>query len=143
MFINGKFFKAIGNKNSAFLLRFLHNFAMMVLFPLTTATNRIHSLSGRILITMDSKQPYVKAKLNSYRRIFLYDTGASRTCMTMNTFRNAFPNGTPRKLKMNSIIDELYDAEGKSLRCIRVYEMDFEIFGIKIKHPVRVLQHFT
>jgi len=63
--------------------------------------------------------------------------------MTMNTFRNAFPNGTPRKLKTNSISDELYDARGKSLGFIGVYEMDFEIFGRRIKHPVRVLQHVT
>jgi hypothetical protein len=63
--------------------------------------------------------------------------------MTMNTFRNAFPNGTPRKLRTNSISDELYDAGGKSLGCIGVFEMDFEVFGRKIKHPVRVLQHVT
>jgi len=60
-----------------------------------------------------------------------------------NTFRNAFPNGTPRKLRTNSISDELYDAGGKSLGCIGVFEMDFELFGRKIKHPVRVLQHVT
>lgn len=30
--------------------------------------------------------------------------------MTMNTFRIAFPNGTPRKLRTNSISDELYEA---------------------------------
>jgi hypothetical protein len=60
--------------------------------------------------------------------------------MTMNTFRNAFPNGTPRT---NSISDELYDAGGKSLGCIGVFEMDFEVFGRRIKHPVRVLQHLT
>ena len=105
---------------------------------------RIHSLSGRILnITTDGKRPYVKAKVNGYGRNFLYDTGASRTCMTMNTFRNAFPNGTPRKLRTNSISDELYDAGGKSLGCIGVFEMDFEVYGRRIKHPVRVLQHVT
>jgi len=81
--------------------------------------------------------------VNGYGRNFLYDTGASRTCMTMNTFRNAFPNGTPRKLRTNAISDELYDAGGKSLGCIGVFEMDFEVFGRKIKHPVRVLQHVT
>jgi len=61
----------------------------------------------------------------------------------MNTFRNAFPNGTPRKLRTNSISDELYDARGKSLGCISVYEMDFEVHGRRTKQPVRVLQHVT
>jgi Retroviral aspartyl protease./Reverse transcriptase (RNA-dependent DNA polymerase). len=117
---------------------------IIVLFPWTSATRRIHSLSGSILnITSDGKRPYVKAKVNGYGRNFLYDTGASRTCMTMNTFKNAFPNGTPRKLRTNSISDELYDAGGKSLGCIGVFEMDFEVFGKRIKHPVRVLQHVT
>jgi len=63
--------------------------------------------------------------------------------MSMNTFRNAFPNGTPRKLRMNSISDELYDAGGKSLGCIGVFEIDFEVHGRRIKHPVRLLQHVT
>jgi hypothetical protein len=67
----------------------------------------------------------VKAKVNGYERNFLYDTGASGTCMTMN------------------ISDELYDASGKSLGCIGVYEMDSEVHGRRIKHPVRVLQHVT
>ncbi len=46
-----------------------------------------------------------------------------------------------RTHRTNSISDELYDAGGKSLGCIGVFEMDFEVFGRKIKHPVRVLQH--
>jgi len=102
-------------------------------------TYQIHSLSGRILnITTDGKRPYVKAKVNGSGRYSLYDTGASRTCMTMNTFCNAFPNGTPRKLRTNSISNELYDVGGKSLGCIGGYEMDFEVHGRRIKHPVRV-----
>jgi len=76
---------------------------------LTCATYQIHYLSGKILnIITEGKRPNVKAKVNGYGRNFLYDTGASRTCMTMNTFQNAFPNGTPRKLRTNSISDELY-----------------------------------
>jgi len=56
MFINREFFKKICNKNLAFLLHFIHNFAMLVLFPWTTETDRINSLSGRILnITTDGK----------------------------------------------------------------------------------------
>ncbi len=45
---------------------------IIVLFPWTSATRRIHSLSGRILnITTDGKRPYVKAKVNGYGRKFL------------------------------------------------------------------------
>jgi len=107
MFFNGEFFKTICNQKSAFLLRFVHNIMIIVLFPWTCATMRIHLLSGTILnITTNGKRPYVKAKANGYGTNFLYDTGASRTCMTLNTFRNAFPNGTPRKLRTNSVNEQ-------------------------------------
>jgi len=61
----------------------------------------------------------------------------------MNTFRNAFPKCTPRKLRTNIISNKLYDAGGKALGCIGVYRMDFEVHGRKIKQPVGVLQHVT
>ncbi len=71
MFFNGEFLNAICNQNSTFLLRFIHNIMIVVLFPWTCATVRIHSLSGRILnITTDGKRPYVKAKVNNYRKKF-------------------------------------------------------------------------
>ncbi len=76
--------------------------AQLILLPWTYTTYQIHYLLGPILnITTDGKQPYVKAKVNGYGQSFLYDTGVSRTCMTMNSFRNAFPNGTPRILRTN------------------------------------------
>ncbi len=31
----------------------------------------------------ETQQPYVKAKVNGYGRNFLYDTGASRTCIKL------------------------------------------------------------
>ena len=63
--------------------------------------------------------------------------------MTLATFKNAFPHGTPRKLQTNSISDELYDASGGSLGCIGVYEIEFKILGKRFKHPVRVLKYVT
>jgi hypothetical protein len=98
--------------------------------PWTCTTYQIHSLFGRILnITLDRKRPYVKVKVNGNERNFLYDTGPSRTCMILNTFCNAFQNGTPRRLNTNSIRDDLYDAGGKPLGCLGVYETDFEVMG--------------
>ena len=144
MFFNGEFLSLFSNKRSTFIPRFLRNMTQLILLPWTCTTYHIHSLSGKILhINTEGKRPYVKAKVNNYGRNFLYDTGASKTCMTMATFRNAFPHGTPRKLKTNAISDQLYDAGGNSLGCIGVFEMDFEILGRKFKHPVRVLQHVT
>ncbi len=62
IFFNGEIFKTICNPNSTFLFRFLHNIMIIVLFPWTSATRRIHSLSGKILnITTEGKRPYVKA----------------------------------------------------------------------------------
>ena len=146
LFFNGEFFLTSPTlrpfrKNFRKNLRKLNCFFEI---PWNCSAFYIASLSGQILnISIDGKRPYVKAKVNSKGRNFLYDTGASRTCMTMATFRNAFPHGTPRKLRTNAISDELYDAGGKSLGCIGVFEMDFEVLGRKFKHPVRVLQNVT
>ena len=144
MFVNGEFFEHLFNKNASFVPRLFRNLTQLALLPWTYTTYKIHSLSGQILqINNEGKRPYVKAIVNGYGRRFLYDTGASKTCMSMATFRNAFPHGTPRKLKTNAISDQLYDAGGNSLGCIGVFEMDFEILGRKFKHPVRVLQYVT
>jgi len=97
MFINGEFFKKI-ERNLAFLLFFIHNFAMLILFPWTAATIRIHSLSGRILnITRDGKRPYVKAKVNNYGRNFLYDTGASKNMPDYEHFQKRFSKLNTKK----------------------------------------------
>ncbi len=72
----------------------------------------------------DSKRPYVKAKVNNYGRNFLYDTGASRTCMRLDTFKKMFPNGQPRKL-LSSITADLLDAGGNSLGLVGVFFMNF------------------
>ena len=90
----------------------------------------------------DSKRPYVKAKVNGYGRNFLYDTGASRTCMRLDTFKKMFPNGQPRKL-LSSITADLLDAGGNSLGLVGVFLMPFEIMGRSFMHEVRVLKHVT
>jgi len=111
---------------------------IIVLFPWTCATNRIHSLSGKILnITTDGKQPYVKL-MDLEETFYMALVLQGLACVTMNTFRNAFTNRTPRKLRTNSISDELYDAGGKSPVCIGILEMEFEVLGKRFKHPVRV-----
>jgi hypothetical protein len=91
----------------------------------------------------DAKRPYVKAKVNGYGRSFLYDTGASRTCMRLETFNKLFPKGHPNKLFTNSITRDLYDASGNSLGLCGVYLVSFEILGKKFDHEVRVLKHVT
>jgi hypothetical protein len=90
----------------------------------------------------DSKRPYVKAKVNGYGRNFLYDTGASRTCIKLDTFKKMFPNGHPRKL-LSSITADLLDAGGNSLGLVGVFLMPFEIMGRSFMHEVRVLKHVT
>jgi hypothetical protein len=52
----------------------------------------------------DSKRPYIKAKVNGYGRNLLYDTGASRTCIKLDTFK-----------LLSSITADLLDAGGNAL----------------------------
>ncbi len=90
----------------------------------------------------DSKRPYVKAKVNGYGRNFLYDTGESRTCIKLDTFKKMFLNGHPQKL-LSSITADLLDAGGNSLGLVGVLLMPFEIKGRSFMHEVRVLKHVT
>jgi hypothetical protein len=122
MFFNEEFFHAICNKQATFFKQFVYNMQ----YPCLPNTLTLRKNTKQ---TTDGKQPYVKAKVNGYGINFLYDTGASRTCLTMNTFKNVFPNWTPHKLHTNSISDKLYDTAGKSLGCIIIFEMEFEVLG--------------
>ncbi len=83
----------------------------------------------------ETQRPYVKAKVNGYGRNFLYDTGASRTCIKLETFNKMFPNGQPRKL-LSSITADLLDAGGNSLGMVGVFLMPFEIMGKTFMHEV-------
>ena len=90
-----------------------------------------------------TQRPYVKVKVNGQMRSFLYDTGASRTCMKVSTFNKMFPNGHPRQLRTNSISPDLLDAGGKSLGLCGVFYVPMEILGRKFNHEIRVLKHVT
>jgi hypothetical protein len=90
-----------------------------------------------------TQRPYVKVKVNGQIRSFLYDTGASRTCMKISTFNKMFPNGHPRQLRTNAISPDLLDAGGRSLGLCGVFYVPMEILGRKFNHEIRVLKHVT
>ena len=107
------------------------------------ATNEKNKLWINAADQHNSRRPLVRTKINGYGRDFLYDTGASKTCLTMNTFNKMFPKHHPRKLAHNIMAADLYDAGGKSLELFGVYEMEFDILGRKFRHEVRVLKRVT
>ena len=94
---------------------------------------------------MTRQRPFIRAKVNGYGRDFefLYDTGASKTCLTWATFNKMYPKHHPRQLKHNILAADLHDAGKNSLELFGVFEMDFEILGRKFKHEVRVLKKLT
>ena len=90
-----------------------------------------------------TQRPYVKVNLNGHTRNFLYDTGASRTCMRLDTFNKLYPSGHPRQLFTNAISPDLLDAGGNSLGLCGVFWVPMTIMGRKFYHEVRVLKHLT
>ena len=101
-------------------------------------TQKVFNIKGD-----NTKRPYVRAKINQFGRDFLYDTGASRTCIKLDTFNKMFPHGKPRMIKPDSAMQPLFDASGSDLNLIGVFDMTFEIFGKTFQHDVRVLEHVT
>ena len=90
-----------------------------------------------------TQRPYVKVTLNHCTNDFLYDTGASRTCMKLSTFNKLFPKGHPRKLATSAISPDLLDASGNSLGLCGVFWVPMEIMSKQFYHKVRVLKHVT
>ena len=91
----------------------------------------------------NEERPYVKVELNNCTRNFLYDTGASRTCMKLSTFNKNFTHSHPRQLFTSAISPDLLDASGNSLGMCGVFWIPMEIMGRKFYHKVRVLKHVT
>ena len=62
-----------------------------------------------------SLQPRVNVTVNNKTRRWLYDTGASKTCINLKQFRELFPKGTPRQIKSLHSGRNLECASGNSL----------------------------
>ena len=82
----------------------------------------------------DPVRPRVDIKLNKITQSWLYDTGASKSCMNTRTFRELFPNKVLNSKSRNSNSTNLRDDGGNSLGLCGIFTLPLTILGKTIEH---------
>ena len=80
-------------------------------------------------------RPFIRVNTQSLEGSWLYDTGASVTCMSLKEFRKIHPDLRPTKIPSDL---KLISASKTPMTVTGTYLLDFNIFGKKFKHPVHV-----
>jgi len=76
----------------------------------------------------DKIRPRVTARAGGKTFSWLFDTGASVTCMTANSFNAAFPHDKPRRVQN---AQHCTAASGNKMNSLGIFEIDLEIKGKK------------
>jgi len=88
----------------------------------------------------DKIRPRVTARAGGKTFSWLFDTGASVTCMTANSFNAAFPHDKPRRVQN---AQHCTAASGNRMHSLGIFEIDLEIKGKKYPHHINVIDQLT
>lgn len=80
-------------------------------------------------------RPFIKVKANKIEGTWLYDTGASVSCMSLEQFRRIPPEQRP--IKQDAQV-RLLSAAKTEIRVVGMYILALNILGKTISHPVHV-----
>jgi len=75
----------------------------------------------------DKIRPRVTARAGGKMFSWLFDTGASATCMTSTSFHAAFPNQKPRKVQN---VQDCEAASGNKMNSLGIYKIELLIKSI-------------
>jgi hypothetical protein len=88
----------------------------------------------------DKIRPRVTARAGGKTLSWLFDIGASVTCMTANSFNAAFPHDKPRRVQN---AQHCTAASGNKMHSLGIFEIDLEIKGKKYRHQINVIDQLT
>jgi hypothetical protein len=71
---------------------------------------------------------------------WLFDTGASVTCVTAESFYAAFPFDKPRRVQN---AQHCTAASGNKMNSLGIFEIDLQIKGKPFKHQINVINQLT
>jgi hypothetical protein len=95
-------------------------------------------------LNKERSRPRIDILFGANKSSWLFDTGASRTCMPESTFRKMFSTGNrPEPLPKKNSDLELQDAGGNDLGMKGIYLLDMNINGRRVQHEVVVLTNLT
>ncbi len=84
--------------------------------------------------------PQPTAKVGGQTFSWLFDIGASITCMTQASFNAAFPHNQPRRVQNSQ---HCTAASGDKPNSPGIYEIDLIIKGEKFTHPINIMDTLT
>ena len=90
-----------------------------------------------IISSNAANRPFVPLKVQSLEGKWLYDTGASVTCMSLKHFRQIHPDNRPPKLQSHL---KLISAAKTVLKVTGMFMLKFKIFDKVFSHPVHVCE---
>jgi len=88
----------------------------------------------------DRIRPRLTAKVGGQIFSWLFDTGASITCMPQASFKAAFPHNKPHRVQNSQ---HCTAASSDKLNSLGIYEIDLIIKGKKFTHPINVMDTLT
>jgi hypothetical protein len=88
----------------------------------------------------DKIRPRVMARAGGKTFSWLFDTRASVTCMTANSFNAAFPHDKPRRVQN---AQHCTAASGNKMHSLGIFEIDLEIKDKKYRHQINVIDQLT
>jgi len=84
--------------------------------------------------------PRVTARAGGKTFSWLFDTGASVTCMTAESFKAAFPHSKPRRVQN---AQHCTVASGNQMNSLGIFEIDLQNKGKTFKHNINVINQLT
>ncbi len=88
----------------------------------------------------DKIRPRLTTKVGGQTFSWLFNTGASITCMTKASFNPAFLHTKPRRVQN---LQHCTAASGDKLHSLGIYKVDLFIKGKKFTHPINVMDTLT
>jgi hypothetical protein len=103
-----------------------------------TTSNKIFNLMTPF--NGDRVIPRVTARAGGKTFSWLFDTGASVTCMTAESFKAAFPHSKPRRVQN---AQHCTVASGNQMNSLGIFEIDLQNKGKTFKHNINVINQLT
>jgi hypothetical protein len=88
----------------------------------------------------DRIRPRVTARAGGITFSWLFDTGASVTCMTAESFKAAFPHSKPCRVQNTQ---HCTAASGNQMNSLGIFEIDLQIKGKNFTHTVNIIDQLT
>ena len=123
----------VGSLRNKFLSTIMSFWTLSISLVKTVGSIFMSSTDGETFV-----RPRVPVEINNITSNWLYDTGASRSCISTDQFHALFPHGFDTIFQSQMPNSGLQDAGGNSLHLQGIVPLKLTILGKTITHEVWV-----